>query len=437
MFPSSDDYISKKETIGIVGLGYVGLPMAVLLGQLYRVIGFDIKAERINELKNNFDRTGEVGPNEFVSTGIKFVNRPQELKKTRLIIITVPTPIDTHKFPNLQSLKEATEIVGRNLSPGTTVVYESTVYPGVTEEICIPILEQQSGLISGVDFKVGYSPERINPGDTEHPLKKIVKVVSGQDDETVQLLAAIYGSVIEAGIYCAPNIKTAEAAKVIENIQRDLNIALINELAIIFNRLKIDTREVLQAAGTKWNFLDFEPGLVGGHCIGVDPYYLTYKAEEIGYHPNVILAGREINLEMGKYIAEQTVKALISTSVPVKDSAVLILGFTFKENIRDTRNTRVIDIYHELNQYGVRTFVYDPLALPNEVDHEYGLKLVDNLSDHAPYHAIIIAVKHAEFYNLKLADLRTIASDNPVIIDVKAIYDKQEAENCGFTYWRL
>lgn len=437
MFPCIDDFTSKKESIGIVGLGYVGLPMAVLLGQLYQVIGFDIKAERINELINNYDRTGEINLNENTNTGIRFVNHPEELRNTRLIIITVPTPIDNHKLPNLQPLKEATETVGRNLSPGTTVVYESTVYPGVTEEICLPILEQQSGLRSGVDFKVGYSPERINPGDTEHPVKKIVKVVSGQDDETLQLLTAIYGSVIEAGIYSAPDIKTAEAGKVIENIQRDLNIALINELAIIFNQLKIDTQEVLRAAGTKWNFLHFEPGLVGGHCIGVDPYYLTYKAEEIGYHPDVILAGRRTNIGMGKYIADQTVKVLIAKSLPVKDSAALILGFTFKENIRDIRNTRVIDIYRELNQYGVRTYVYDPLASPTEVEDEYGLKLIKNLSDQAPYHAIIIAVKHAEFYNLTLSYLRTIAPDNPVMIDVKAIYDKQEAENCGFTYWRL
>lgn len=437
MFPVFDDFASRKEKIAIVGMGYVGLPLAVLFGQLYTVVGFDSKTGRILELRSNFDKTGEITSNEIKNSSINFVDDPAELKKTRLIITCVPTPVDKNKLPDLQPLERATATIGKYLSPGTTVVYESTVYPGLTEEICVPILEKNSGLQCGQDFKIGYSPERINPGDSLHPLNRIVKVVSGQDDSSTKLLVAIYASVIEAGVYCTPDIRTAEAAKVIENIQRDLNIALINELSIIFNKLNIDSREVFKAAASKWNFVSYEAGLVGGHCIGVDPYYLTYKAREIGYHPDVILAGRRINAGMGKYIAEQTLRALNVSGKPLNKARILILGFTFKENIKDIRNTRVVDIYQDLEEYGAQTSIYDPLAIPEEVKQEYGIDLIGDLKNHAPYDAIILAVKHNNFSELSLAYLSTICSAKPVIIDVKGFYDRQEAENSGFYYWRL
>jgi len=323
------------------------------------------------------------------------------------------------------------------LTKGAVVVYESTVYPGVTEEICVPTLEKTSGLSCGFDFKVGYSPERINPGDKEHSLTRITKIVSGQDEETVALLSSIYGSVIGAGVHVAPDIRTAEAAKVIENIQRDLNIALMNELALIFNKLNIDTWEVLKAAGTKWNFHRFEPGLVGGHCIGVDPYYLTYKAEEIGHYPTVILAGRRINDQMGKYVAEQTVKRLISACKPVKGSRVLIMGITFKENVKDIRNTKVVDIYKELKEYGVDPYIFDPMAAKEEVRHEYRIDLISAIEEHSPYDAIIHAVKHRVFFKYDLNYLSSVTSVNPVLIDVKAVYTKESTEEAGFIYWRL
>lgn len=437
MFPTFNDFTSKKEKIAIIGLGYVGLSLAVNFGRLYKVIGFDINTQRIKELKNNYDRSGEVTSKELEKLNIELTFNSKKLQKARLIIITVPTPIDVCKRPDLTIIKEASRIVGQNLTKGTVIIYESTVYPGVTEEICVPILEKQSNLNCGKDFKVGYSPERINPGDGNHSLSKIVKVVSGQDDETANFLAAIYGSVIEAGIHIAPNICTAEAAKVIENIQRDLNIALMNELSLIFNKLNIDTTEVFQAAATKWNFLKFEPGLVGGHCIGVDPYYLTYKAEEIGYHPDVILSGRRINDQMGKYIAEQTVKHLITACKAVKESKVLILGITFKENIKDIRNTRVVDIYYELKDYGVNPYIFDPLALKDEVKNEYNIDLVSDLKDFSPYDAIILAVKHKKFLKYKISFLRAFTGKNPVLIDVKSVYNKKEAEKAGFLYWRL
>ncbi len=437
MFPTFDDFVSGKEKIAVVGMGYVGLPLAVLFGQLYTVVGIDSKTDRILELRNNFDKTGEISANELNNSAISFVDDPAELKKTRLIITCVPTPVDKNNLPDLRPLEKSTATIGKHLSPGTIIVYESTVYPGLTEEICVPILEKQSGLQCGRDFKVGYSPERINPGDSLHPLNRIVKVVSGQDASSTKLLAAIYSSVIEAGVYCTPDIRTAEAAKVIENIQRDLNIALINELSIIFNKLKIDSREVFKAAATKWNFVSYEAGLVGGHCIGVDPYYLTYKAREIGYHPDVILAGRRTNAGMGKYIAEQTLRALNVSGKPLNQARILVLGFTFKENIKDIRNTRVIDIYQDLQEYGAKIFIYDPLAIPEEIKQEYGVDLIGDLNTHAPYDAIILAVKHNKFSELSPAYLSTICSLRPVIIDIKAFYDPQEAENSGFYYWRL
>lgn len=437
MFPSYHDFISKKEKIAIIGLGYVGLPLAIYLGHLYHVIGFDVNPKRIEELKNYYDRSGEITPKELKKTNIEFTLNPKELKKARLLIVTVPTPIDDHKLPDLVPVKKASEIVSQNLSKGSIIVYESTVYPGVTEDICVPILEKQSGLKCGLDFKIGYSPERINPGDKKHSLTKIKKIISAQDKNTAELLSNIYGSIIEAGIHIAPDIRTAEAAKVIENIQRDLNIALMNELAIIFDKLKIDTQEVLEAAATKWNFLKFEPGLVGGHCIGVDPYYLTFKAEEIGYHPNIILAGRRINDEMGKYIAEQTVKHLIKADKSVKGSRVLILGITFKENVKDIRNSKIVDIYYELKDYGIEPYIYDPLALPDEVKNNYKIDLLSNLKEFDPYDAIILAVKHKEFRKYDLAFLNTILNKIPVLIDIKSFYDKKKAQMTGFIYWRL
>ena len=428
------------HTICVLGLGYVGLPLAVLFGKKFNVIGFDINPQRIEELKKGYDRTGEVTTEELKAANLTFTTDPEKISEAEVIIITVPTPIDEHKIPDLGSLKLATETVGKYMKKGATVVYESTVYPGVTEEICVPILEKESGLKWKRDFHVGYSPERVNPGDKEHTIEKIVKVVAGDTPETTEFLAELYGSVIKAGIHKAPDIKTAEAAKVIENTQRDLNIALMNELSIIFNKMGIDTKAVLEAAATKWNFLRFEPGLVGGHCIGVDPYYLTFKAQAIGYHPEVILAGRRINDYMGKFVAENTVKKLIKAGKAVKKSKVLILGLTFKENISDIRNTKVIDIYNELKEYGIEVYIHDPHAYPEEAKQIYGIELLDDVDKHKPYDAIIVAVKHKCF--IEEFDLTRFKSlmengDRPVLIDVKGIYDKEKAASEGFLYWRL
>jgi UDP-N-acetyl-D-galactosamine dehydrogenase len=433
-----EDFISGKKKIAVVGLGYVGLPLCVGLGKVFKgVIGFDISESRINELKSGNDWTLEVSSDEIKKTSVDFTANPQTLKNAGVIIIAVPTPINSHNIPDLRPLESASEIVGSNMSRGVVVVYESTVYPGVTEEICGSILEKYSGMKAGIDFKLGYSPERINPGDNVHTLENIVKVVAGQDNETTELLSEIYGKVVKAGIYKAQNIKTAEAAKVIENIQRDLNIALINELSIIFHKLGLDARDVLDAAKTKWNFLPFEPGLVGGHCIGVDPYYLTFKAQEVGYHPEVILAGRRINDYMGKYIAEQTIKELIKAQVAVKGSKVLLMGFTFKENVKDVRNTRVIDIYNELKEYGVSPFVYDPEADKDKVNSEYGIGLIKSLDEFSPYDGIIVAVKHNEFNKLSPEYLRSICNENPVVIDVKGLFNGNVLKTSGFRYWRL
>ena len=386
-----------NEKIAVIGLGYVGLPLAVLLDTKFNVIGYDINVERINELRKGFDRTGEVDSERLKSCSVEFTNEPEKISEARVIIVTVPTPIDEHRIPDLKPVKTATRTVGRYMEKGSIVVYESTVYPGVTEEECVPILERESGFKWKKDFHVGYSPERVNPGDREHTIDKIVKVVAGDTPEITEFLAGLYGSVITAGVHKAPNIKTAEAAKVIENTQRDLNIALMNELSIIFNKMGIDTKAVLEAAGTKWNFLRFEPGLVGGHCIGVDPYYLTFKAQEIGYHPEVILAGRRINDYMGKFVAENTVKKLIKAGKAVKGSKVLILGITFKENIPDIRNSKVVDIYNELKEYGIEVYVYDPYAYPEEVKEEYGIELIDDINERKPYDAVVVAVKHKQF----------------------------------------
>ncbi len=429
-----------KDKICIIGLGYVGLPLSVLFSKKFKVIGFDINPQRIEELQKGYDRTKEVSKEALKNSNIEFTDKPKKISEAKVIIITVPTPIDKHNIPDLGPIKSATKTVGKYMKKGSTIIYESTVYPGLTEEECIPILEKESGLKWKKDFWVGYSPERVNPGDKEHTIDKIIKVVSGDTPETLKFLAWLYGSVITAGIHKAPDIKTAEAAKVIENTQRDLNIALMNELSIIFNKMGLDTKAVLEAAATKWNFLRFEPGLVGGHCIGVDPYYLTFKAQAIGYHPEVILAGRRINDYMGKFVAENTVKKLIQAGKAVDGSKVLILGFTFKENISDIRNTKVIDIYNELKEYGIDVYVYDPHADPEEVKKEYGIELIDEIEKEKPYDAVIVAVRHKEFiekFNFSRFKELMDNGDRPVLIDIKGIYDKEEAAAQGFLYWRL
>jgi UDP-N-acetyl-D-galactosamine dehydrogenase len=433
------EFVSGDKRIAVVGMGYVGLPLCIGFGRVFKgVIGFDISQQRIRELISGQDRTEEVSAEEIRGASIEFTAQPDTLSKASVIIVAVPTPINSHKMPDLRPLESASETVGRYLASGAVVVYESTVYPGVTEEICGPILERYSGLKAGSGFKLGYSPERINPGDKRHSLESIVKVVAGQDAQTTDLLAAIYGSVVKAGVHRASDIRTAEAAKVIENIQRDLNIALINELSIIFHRLGIDTGQVLEAASTKWNFLHFQPGLVGGHCIGVDPYYLTFKAQEAGYHPEVILAGRRINDYMGKYIAEQTIKELIRIGAAVKGSKILILGFTFKENVKDVRNTRVIDIYNELKEYGVQPVIFDPEADKTEVKEEYNIDLIGKPGDFHPYEGIIAAVRHEKFSELSMEYLRSICNDNCVLIDVKGSFDGRASQAAGFSrYWKL
>lgn len=427
---------SKEASIAVIGLGYVGLPLAFEFAKKVTVIGFDINKEKIEGYKNGIDVTGEVGE-KLKNTSIFFTSNEEDLKQSKFFIVSVPTPINSDKTPDLRPVRGASEIVGRNMTPGSIVVYESTVYPGLTEEICVPILEKVSGLKCGVDFKIGYSPERINPGDKVHTVTKIKKVVSGMDEETLDIIAGVYELIVEAGVYRAESIKVAEAAKVIENAQRDINIAFVNELSIIFNMMGIDTKAVLKAAGTKWNFLNFTPGLVGGHCIGVDPYYLTYKAEELGYHPEVILSGRRINDRMGKYIAENTVKMLIKADRPVKGSRVLIMGFTFKENVPDTRNTRVIDIVKELNEYGIEVYITDPVADKDEAFREYGIEIKE-LDSVKGVDAIILAVSHKIYEGIDLEALKSkYRNGSYVLIDVKGMFEREYAEELGYLYWRL
>ena len=436
---SFDDIRTKQATIALVGLGYVGLPLAAAFGRKTKVIGFDISSHKIHELRQGVDATGELSPDELASTQIDLTDQPSRLKEAGFLVVTVPTPIDKNRKPDLSPLVSASTMIGQNLTPGSIIVYESTVYPGVTEDVCVPILEAESGLTCGIDFKVGYSPERINPGDKIHTIDKIIKVVSGQDDETLETVAKVYELVVDAGVHRASSIKVAEAAKVIENTQRDLNIALMNELALIFNMMGISTQDVLAAAGTKWNFLKFTPGLVGGHCIGVDPYYLTYKAEEIGYQPQVILAGRRINDQMGKFVAETTIKQLIQADKAVKGARVLILGLTFKEDVPDIRNTKVIDIVRELQEYGVETLVHDPVANADEAHKEYDLNLVD-LDVMVPVDAVVVAVAHKEYRSFTAEDLRGFCSTQNgtgVIMDVKNILNKAEIESEGLVYWNL
>src|SRR6056297_1593128 len=389
---------NKKEKISLVGLGYVGMPIAVAFAKKCDVIGFDVNAAKIESYKKGIDVTKEVGNEALRETSVFFTTNPEDLKQAKFHIVAVPTPIKKDKTPDLTPVISASETLGENLTQGSIVVYESTVYPGVTEEVCKPILEEKSGLKCGVDFKIGYSPERINPGDKVHRLETIVKVVSGMDEESLDIIAKVYELVVDAGVHRAESIKVAEAAKVIENSQRDINIAFMNELSIIFNKMEIDTKAVLKAAGTKWNFLNFFPGLVGGHCIGVDPYYLTYKAEQLGYHSQIILSGRRINDDMGKYVVENLIKNLIKSDVPVKDAKVAILGFTFKENCPDTRNTRVIDIVNELKEYGLTPMIADPEAIAQEAKHEYGIEF-DSVENIKEMDAIVVAVGHDKFLN--------------------------------------
>ena len=435
--PAFASFLDRSSKIAVVGLGYVGLPLAVHLSAHFAVTGYDIRKSRIAELKQGHDRTLEVSGETLKKAVLDFTADPQILSSCPLIIVAVPTPIDDSRIPDLRPVENAAHAVGKHLAAGSTVVFESTVYPGVTEDICVPILEKQSGLKLGEGFTVGYSPERINPGDKVHTLDNITKIISASDVQTLELMSQIYGTIVKAGIYRASSIKVAEAAKVIENTQRDINIALMNELSIIFNRMGIDTLEVLEAAGTKWNFLPFRPGLVGGHCIGVDPYYLTYKAESIGYHPEMILAGRRINDNMGKYIAERTIKILINAGRPVRNARVAVLGLTFKENIPDLRNTRVIDIITELKDYGVHVLVHDPMADPAEVNHYYGLTMTA-VQDIQEVDAVIVAVAHQAYQHLGLAGMAGLCrKGRPIVVDVKAIFDPEEAQRLGIRYWRL
>ena len=425
----------QKRIVSVVGLGYVGLPVAVAFGNVGKTIGFDINDKRIAELKAGHDCTGEVTSAELNESDILFTNKIEDLRLADFHIIAVPTPVDDANQPDLSLLLRASETVGRALKKGDIIVYESTVYPGVTEEECAPVLELISGLKCGVDFKLGYSPERINPGDKEHTFTKIKKVVSGQDAATLDIVARVYESVVTAGVHRAASIKVAEAAKVIENTQRDLNIALMNELAIIFNYMGIDTNDVLDAAGTKWNFLKFKPGLVGGHCIGVDPYYLTHKAEKIGYIPQVILAGRRINDGMGKFIAQRTIKEMIHDGHNILGSTVTVLGITFKENCPDIRNSKVIDVIRELQDYGINVQVHDPLADPGEVKHEYGIDLVP-FEELAPASALVVAVAHQQYLKMPVEAFRELMNGS-VFIDVKGVFCPETMKARGLRLWRL
>jgi UDP-N-acetyl-D-galactosamine dehydrogenase len=413
----------------------VGLPVAVAFGMKGRTIGFDVNTERISELRNNHDRTGEVAADELAAADLLFTDSLDQLRHADFHIVAVPTPVDDAKRPDLTLLLKASESVGRALKKGDIVVYESTVYPGATEEECVPVLERVSGLTFGADFTVGYSPERINPGDKEHTFTRIKKVVSGSDAATLEIVAQVYESVVTAGVHKAASIKVAEAAKVIENTQRDLNIALMNELALIFDRLGIDTLDVLEAAGTKWNFLPFRPGLVGGHCIGVDPYYLTHKAEKIGYIPQVILAGRRINDGVGTFIAQRTIREMIHAGHNILGSTVTVLGLTFKEDCPDIRNSKVIDIIRELQDYGINVQANDPLADPGEVAHEYGLGMVP-FQELKPASAVVLAVAHRQFREMALEAYKGLMNGN-VLIDVKGIFTESEAQQQGLRFWRL
>ena len=452
-----DAIVDRREKISVVGLGYVGLPLAIAFAKVADVIGFDISKEKVEQYHQGIDATKEVGDKAVQETTAFLTWEDKYLKDCRFHVVAVPTPIKNDKTPDLTPVISASRTVGRNLTKGSIVVYESTVYPGVTEDVCLPILEEESGLKCGVDFKIGYSPERINPGDKVNRLETIVKVAAGMDEESSDIIAKVYELVVEAGVHRAESIRVAEAAKVIENAQRDINIAFMNELSIIFNQLGIDTKSVLEAAKTKWNFLNFTPGLVGGHCIGVDPYYLTYKAEEIGYHSQIILSGRKINDNMGKYVAENVVKNMIKADKPVKGSTVAVFGITFKENCPDVRNTKVVDVIDELKEYGVNVKVVDPVADEQDLLETYGITLC-RAKDIHDVDAVIFAVAHEEFKDIQLEDVKNLYNNNhndvyadeaaatlegdpnrskEVLVDIKGIFNRKEAEDMDFLYWRL
>ena len=429
------DIVNKNKSISLVGLGYVGLPIAVAFAKKASVIGFDISKKKIAQYKEGLDPTKEVGDEAVKNTSVYFTANEEDLKKAHFHIVAVPTPVGDDNTPDLTPVISATKTVARNLTKGAYVVFESTVYPGVTEDVCIPLLEEGSGLKAGIDFKVGYSPERINPGDQVHRLETIVKVVSGMDEESLDVIAKVYELVVDAGVYKAATIKVAEAAKVIENAQRDINIAFMNELSIIFNRLNIDTIDVLKAAGTKWNFLPFRPGLVGGHCIGVDPYYLTYKAAQVGYTSKIILSGRQINDDMGAYVVGQLIKTMVKHQVNMKEARVGIMGFTFKENCPDTRNTRVIDMVLELKDYGITPIIVDPVADQEEALEEYGLTFGLEEDLHS-LDALIVAVAHDAFKSWKDHIPSFFKPATPILFDLKALYERQDF-NDDVAYWRL
>ncbi len=435
-----DDLKSKKESLALVGLGYVGMPIAVEFAKRgLNVIGYDFNAEKIKLYQKGIDPTHEVGDEVIKNTTLRFTADGAELSKAKFVIAAVPTPVNADHTPDLTPVEGASRTIGKYLTKGTIVVFESTVYPGVTEDVCVPIMEKVSGLKCGTDFKVGYSPERINPGDKVHRLSTIKKIVSGMDSETLETVAKVYSIVVDAGVYKAESIKVAEAAKVIENSQRDINIAFMNELSIIFHKMGIDTKAVLEAAGTKWNFLPFRPGLVGGHCIGVDPYYLTYKAEELGYHSQVILSGRRINDDMGAWVAQSLVKELIANSIPVRGAKVAILGFTFKENCPDTRNTKVIDIYKELNEFGITPIVVDPQADAAEAKRLYGIEF-QTMADVKDLDAAMIAVQHSDFTGLKSEDIAKFFNakhGTKVFFDLKGMFKKEEFPAPAWDYWRM
>ncbi|MDX9702797.1 MAG: nucleotide sugar dehydrogenase [Candidatus Auribacterota bacterium] len=428
---------SAVRRICVVGLGYVGLPLAVAFGKSQHVVGFDINEARVAALRKGIDLTNETSNDDLASCDVEYVSDPKRIRDCNFIIVAVPTPVNEAKIPDLTAVKSASVLVGKNLSKNSVVVYESTVYPGVTEDICKPILEQESGLRCGVDFKIGYSPERVNPGDKEHTIDKIVKIVSGMDDETLDIVAQVYGSVIKAGVYKAPNIKTAEAAKVIENIQRDLNIALINELAIIFHKVGIDTREVINAACTKWNFHRYFPGLVGGHCIGVDPFYMTYLAVHLGIHPKVILAGRDTNDAMSKYVSEMALIELNKIGRVFKDTTVLIMGLTFKENVPDKRNSKAFDVVKYLRDFDVNVIGYDPLLEEGIVAGDNQKVLNVDFNEIEPFDCALLINGHNQFKEITLDVLKSKMRSNPILIDLKSFYSRNEALEKGFVYRNL
>lgn len=432
--------LKKKEKIAIIGLGYVGMPLAIEFAKKANVIGFDINASKIELYRSGIDLTNEVGNDHIKNSAVEFTYDERKLKEAKFLIVAVPTPINSDKTPDLSPVENASIIIGRNLTKDSYIVYESTVYPGVTEDICIPILEKKSGLKCGVDFKVGYSPERINPGDKKNTLENIVKIVSAIDKESLDEISKVYELIIKAGIHKVSTIKTAEAAKVVENSQRDINIAFMNELAMVFDRMDIDTKEVIEAMNTKWNALCFYPGLVGGHCIGVDPYYFVYEAEKLGYHSQIILSGRKINDSMGEFVADAIIKRLILANKVVKQSKVVILGITFKENAPDVRNSRVIDIINKLKEYGIRQIIVDPIANFEETKKEHSIELT-NISEVKNADCLVFAVAHEMFRKMSYEQISTLFgnSDNKekIIIDVKSIFDKNEIEKIGYSYWRL